>query len=87
MFNKTISIVLISVFILIFSLTCVSAAQDNITTDELVVDENICNEYTVIDKDSNQDDLISKSADEKVVSENPSDKLLYINQEHFGVTV
>ena len=41
MFNKTIYIVLISVFILIFSLTCVSAAQDNITTDDLVVDENI----------------------------------------------
>ena len=50
MFNKTIYIVLISVFILIFSLTCVSAAQDNITTDELAVGENINIESSVEDE-------------------------------------
>ncbi len=63
MFNKRSYLVLISVFVLIFSLTCVSAAQDNITADE-----KVSNEYVAID-DISQGDLISKSSDEKVVSE------------------
>lgn len=83
MFNKRIYIVLISVFILIFSLTCVSAAQDNITTDELAVDENVA-EYTVSDDDSSQGDLISKSSDEKAVSESQSDDILKYKSEQFG---
>ena len=85
MFNKTSYLVLISVFILIFGLTCVSAAQDNMTTDNLSVDKNVVNEYSAIDDDSSQDDLISKSSDEKVVSENPSDEILsYYKYQDFG---
>ena len=87
MFNKTSYLVLISVFILIFGLTCVSAAQDNMTTDNLAVDKNVVNEYAAIDDDSSQDDLISKSSDEKVVSENPSDEILSDQQTFGNVTL
>lgn len=72
MFNKTIYIVLISVFILIFSLTCVSAAQDNITNDKLNVDgdldiqsSNIDDGVISIKKVNDSDNVIEKSQDQE----------------------
>lgn len=41
MFSKRITLTLVVLFVLCFSLACVSATQDNTTTDELTVDENI----------------------------------------------
>lgn len=58
MFSKKISLILLFLFVLCFSLTYVSASQDNATVGELTADKNIDIESSVIDED-----VISEDSD------------------------
>ena len=87
MLSKKISIIFIILFSLCFSLTVVSASQDNITADELTVDENINIETSNIDEkiniensnneNFNEDKLLDSDEGEFI---DVNDAYVYLNQ-------